>query len=107
MVIAARVIFGVYVALICWCVYRAASGKPRLYWVAAFLTYVMSLLFAWSIGGYTVALTFALVGAGCAHLLGRAAPRDVIAGATAGTIVWALWLTLGDITWAFAPAMIF
>ena len=104
-VLIARLIFAGYLALVGFCIYRAMNGRPRLYWVAAGLLYIMSTLFAWSIGGYTVASVFILVGLAIVHVLKKTPrPQELAMGATIGLVVWATWLLLGDITWVFWPA---
>ncbi|MEX2283255.1 MAG: hypothetical protein WEE89_12295 [Gemmatimonadota bacterium] len=104
-VLIARLIFVGYLALVGFCIYRAVNGRPRLYWVAAGLLYIMSTLFAWSIGGFTVVTVFVLVGLAIVHVVKKTPrPQELAIGATIGLIVWVTWLLLGDITWVFLPA---
>jgi len=71
------------------------------------MVYAMSVLFAMSVGDYTIAAAFALAGAASVYLVRRTpTARTVAMGAILGIAIWGVWVALADITFIFAPVLL-
>src|SRR5687768_2955311 len=71
------------------------------------MVYAMSVLFAMSVGDYTIAAAFALAGAASVYLVRRTpTARTVAMGAILGIAIWGVWVALPDITFIFAPVLL-
>jgi hypothetical protein len=104
MILAVRLGFVLIMAIVSYCIIRALRGRPRWFWVAAVLLYLLSVPFAMSIGGLIVAGALAAAGAATAASVGRD-PAHAALGAAVGVVIWSAWATFGDITWIFYPAL--
>ena len=86
----------------------ALRGSRRALWSTAAISYVVSFLGAFSIGLYTLVVTFVLVSIGAAQLVGwLGRPAHVAVAGTLGVGLWALAVRNIDDYWLFLPFMVF
>ncbi|WP_047979785.1 hypothetical protein [Ornithinibacillus contaminans] len=86
----------------------AIKGKHQLYWLAALGNYIFSFLAGFSIGQFTVGLTFvflALATGYSFHLIKKRTHLEIFV--TIGVLIGVLMILYVDDAWLFFPFILF
>lgn len=98
------ILFYLFLAITIISVILAIKKDPKYYWVGALTSYIFSFLGSWSIGIYTLSITFVLLALALAHKMGRIKNNfSSLIVIFIALLIWLLSITFIDDYWLFFP----
>ena len=101
------ILFYLLVGLTILAIILAIRISPQYYWLGAFTSYIISFLGGFSIGLYTLSITFIFLALALAHTMKWIKnPLHSILIILAASIIWVISALTIDDYWLFLPFMI-
>jgi len=98
------VLFYLLVGITLLAIILAIKISPRYYWLGAFTSYIFSFLGGFSIGLYTLSITFILFALALAHTLRWIkSPLHSFLIIFAALVIWMIMILTTDDYWLFLP----
>jgi len=102
------ILFYLSVGITFFLILLSIKKHPKYYWLGALTSYIFSFLGSWSIGLYTLSITFVLLALAFSHKMGwiKSIFHSLVV-IVISLLIWFLSITFIDDYWLFFPFHIF